>query len=187
MKLLNYSFGFLAVVVVLFSSCRDFVEPNIPYSEFDTGVYLRTIEQTSDTFDITNLANAKTELTLEAVDIEDGRTVESVDVMVQHRRLAGEVLTYTPLTDAMLKTIPASDFTTNSESRFLRVTFELTAAEAIAAVGFEPKDIKKGDVFEFRLALHDTKGRIFDSKNATTNIEGAVFYSSPFQYFITVK
>ncbi|OYX19380.1 MAG: hypothetical protein B7Z16_07790, partial [Algoriphagus sp. 32-45-6] len=87
MKMLRYSFGLLASALILLSSCRDFVEPNVPYSEFDTGAYLRTIARTSTTFNFFDLASSKFALTLEAVDIEDGKTVETVEIRVRHRRL----------------------------------------------------------------------------------------------------
>lgn len=189
MKKLRYGFGLLVLTLVFLSSCRDSVEPNIPYSTFDTGAYLRTIDRTSVDFQLADLANSTFALTLEAVDIEDGATVETVGIMVRHRRLiAGVGLDYTPAGgDAQVTTIPASAFAPNSESRFLRTSFVVTAAEAIAAVGLTAADIEKGDVFEFRLILTDKKGRTFHSGNVTTNVAGAPFYDSPFQYFVDVE
>ena len=187
MKMLKYSFGLLATALIFLSSCRDFVEPNVPYKDFDTGAYLRTIARTSTSFNFFNLANSKFALTLEAVDIEDGKTVQTVEIRVRHRRLIpGVGLRYTPQNDVLIKTLQASDFTTNTSSRFLRASFEITAAEAIAAVGLTPAGIAGGDVFEFRLVLNDKFGRVFSSNNVTTNVAGAPFYDSPFQYPVSV-
>lgn len=187
MKMLKYSFGFLLSALVFLSSCRDFVEPNIPYSEFDTGAYLRTIARTSTTFNYFNLGSSKFALTLEAVDIEDGATVETVEIKVQHRRLiAGVGLEYTPSEPVLIKTLSASDFATNTESRFLRTSFEVSAADAISAVGLTPEDIEGGDTFEFSLILNDKFGRSFNRENVSGNIAGAPFYDSPFQYFVNV-
>lgn len=187
MKMLKYSFGFLLSALVFLSSCRDFVEPNIPYSEFDTGAYLRTIERTSTTFNFFNLSASKFALTLEAVDIEDGGTVETVEIKVQHRRLIpGVGLEYTPSAPVLIKTLSAADFAPNTESRFLRTTFEISASEAISAVGLTPADIEGGDTFEFSLILNDKKGRSFNRENVSGNIAGAPFYDSPFQYFVNV-
>lgn len=187
MKTLKYSFGLLASALIFLSSCRDFVEPNVPYSTFDTGAYLRTIARTSTTFNFFNLASSKFALTLEAVDIEDGKTVETVEIRVRHRRLIpGVGLQYTPQSDVLVKTLQASDFQPNSESRFLRTSFEVTALEAISAVGLTAAGIEGGDVFEFRLVLNDKFGRRFSSDNVTTNVAGAPFYASPFQYPVSV-
>lgn len=187
MKTLKYSFGLLASALIFLSSCRDFVEPNVPYSTFDTGAYLRTIARTSTTFNFFNLASSKFALTLEAVDIEDGKTVETVEIRVRHRRLIpGVGLQYTPQSDVLVKTLQASDFQPNSESRFLRTSFEVTALETISAVGLTPAGIEGGDVFEFRLVLNDKFGRRFSSDNVTTNVAGAPFYASPFQYPVSV-
>lgn len=187
MKMLRYSFGLMATALIFLSSCRDFVEPRIPYATFDTGAYLRTIARTSTTFNFFDLANSKFALTLEAVDIEDGKTVQTVEIRVRHRRLIpGVGLKYTPTSDALVKTLQASDFGPNADSRFLRASFQITAAEAIAAVGLTAADIRGGDVFEFRLVLNDKFGRRFSSDNVTTNVGGAPFYASPFQYPVSV-
>lgn len=189
MKMLKYSFGFLLGALVFLSSCRDFVEPNIPYSEFDTGAYLRTIKRTSTTFNFFNLANSKFALTLEAVDKEDGATVETVEIKVQHRRLIpGVGLKYTPAAaPVLIKTLQPSDFAPNTDSRFLRTSFEITAAEAMAAVGMNAADLDCDDVFEFSVILNDKFGRSFNRENVSGNIAGATFYNSPFQYFVDVE
>ncbi|SFN98801.1 hypothetical protein SAMN04488519_10328 [Algoriphagus ornithinivorans] len=187
MKMIKYSFGLLMGALIFLSSCRDFVEPNIPYTDFDTAAYLRTISRTSTTFNFFNLANSKFALTLEAVDAEDGNTVETVEIRVRHRRLIpGVGLEYTPANDVLVRTLQKSDFAPNSESRFLRVSFEIPASEAISAVGLTPAQIEGADVFEFRLVLNDKFGRRFSSDNVTTNVAGAPFYASPFQYNVSV-
>lgn len=188
MKMLKYTFGLLVGAVVFLSSCRDTVDPNIPYTDFDTGAYLRTIARTSTTFNFFNLGASNFALTLEAVDSEDGASVETVDINVQHRRLiTGVGLEYTPSAGPVtVKTLSASDFAPNSDSRFLRTSFVITAAEALAAVGLTEADIEGGDVFEFSLELHDKYGRTFNRENVSGNIAGAPFYASPFQYFVNV-
>lgn len=187
MKMLKYSFGLLATMLVFLSSCRDSVEPNVPYSVFDNGAYLRTISRTSTTFNFFNLGASNFALTLEAVDAEDGATVDNVEIRVRHRRLIpGVGLNYTPVNDVIVKTLQSSDFAPNDESRFLRASFVVTAAEAFAAVGLTAAQIEGGDVFEFRLVLNDKKGRSFSTNNVTTNVAGAPFYASPFQYNVSV-
>ena len=187
MKKLRYSFGLLATMLIFLSSCRDFVEPAVPYKDFDTGAYLRTIARTSTTFNFFDLASSKFELTLEAVDKDNGNTIQSVEIRVRHRRLiAGVGLKYTPANDVLVKTLQPTDFKPNDNSRFLRSTFSITAAETIAAVGLTAAGIQGGDVFEFRMLLKDKSGRVFSSDNVTTNVSGAPFYDSPFQYPVSV-
>jgi hypothetical protein len=41
MNKLRVLFGFISLMWV--SACTDFVEPAIPYSDFETGVFLRTL------------------------------------------------------------------------------------------------------------------------------------------------
>jgi hypothetical protein len=174
-------------MLIFLSSCRDFVEPAVPYKDFDTGAYLRTIARTSTTFNFFDLASSKFELTLEAVDKDNGNTIQSVEIRVRHRRLiAGVGLKYTPANDVLVKTLQPTDFKPNDNSRFLRSTFSITAAETIAAVGLTAAGIQGGDVFEFRMLLKDKSGRVFSSDNVTTNVSGAPFYDSPFQYPVSV-
>jgi len=190
MKIFKYSFGLLLSAIVLLSSCRDFVEPNIPYSTFDTAAYLRTIDRTSTSFNFFDLSNSNFALTLEAVDAEDGATVETVEIRVRHRRLIpGVGLEYTPAQsseDVLVRTLQASDFAPNDESRFLRTSFTISAQEAIEAVGLTPEDIEGGDSFEFRLVLNDRFGRVFSNDNLSGNVAGGVFYASPFFYDVSV-
>jgi len=187
MKIFKYSFGLLVGALVLLSSCRDFVEPNVPYTTFDTAAYLRTISRGATTFSLEGLSTAKLALTLEAVDKEDGATVETVEIRVRHRRLIpGVGLKFTPATDVLIKTLQKTDFAANDKTRFLRSTFEISAADAIKAVGLTPAGLAIGDVFEFQVILNDKFGRKFNSSNVTTNVAGSPFYASPFQYLQTV-
>jgi len=96
------------------------VEPRIPYSTFDTAAYLRTITRTSTSFNFFNLANSKFDIVIEAVDAEDGATVETVEVRVRHRRLIpGVGLKYTPQADVLIKTLQKSDFCTECRFKIL--------------------------------------------------------------------
>lgn len=181
--------GFVSLLVVA-TACVDFVEPNIPYRDFDTGAYLRTIDRTSVTFSSANLAAANFALTLEAVDAEDGRTVASVEIRVRHRRVIPDVsVDFTPVAgsdDILIRTFSQDDFATNDESRFLRMSFSIPASEAISAVGFTEEDILVNDVFEFRVVLTDTQGRVFTNNNRSSDVAGGFFYDSPFFYTVNV-
>lgn len=194
MKILKNSFVRLLTLVLLVTSCTDFVEPILPYNGFDTAVYLRTIARTSTSFNHLNLPNSNFDITVEAVDPEGGRTVESVEVRLRHRRLVvGVGNVYLPaagannlVNDVLIKTLTAADFKPNDQSRFLRAGIQLTAPEVLTALGLTPSQIDVDDAFEVRLRLRDKFGRVFNDINASGNIKVGDFYASPFLYVVTV-
>jgi hypothetical protein len=194
MKFIKYSLGMLVTMLVFITSCTDFVEPRIPYSTFDTGAYLRTTARTSTSFNFFDLANSKFDITVEAVDAENGTTVDNVEVRVRRRRLIpGVGLQFVPaagpggaVNDVLLKTIPGSAFTLTPDSKFLRTQIVVTAPEALSALGLTAAQVNGGDVFEIRLKLTDKKGRVFNDVNASADIKGGLFYASPFLYNVGV-
>lgn len=194
MKFMKYSLGMLVTMLVFITSCTDFVDPRIPYSTFDTGAYLRTTARTSTTFNFFDLANSRFDITVEAVDAENGATVDNVEVRVRRRRLIpGVGLQFVPaagpggsVNDVLLKTIPGSAFTQTADSKFLRTQITATAPEMFTALGITPAQVNGGDVFEVRLKLTDKKGRVFNDVNASADIKGGLFYVSPFLYNVAV-
>lgn len=196
MNMKKISLGIFVVLLAFVSSCRDFVEPNIPYSEFDTALYLRTIrsaESTSLTFNFFNLQNSRFNVTLEAVDAEEGTTVENVEVRIRHRRLIpGVGLEFTPAPsggqreEVTVATIPGSAFTQSPDNRFKRGVIDIPAATMIQAVGLTAGEIEGGDFFEVRLYATDRFGRVFGPDNRSSDVAGGVFYDSPFLYNVEV-
>jgi hypothetical protein len=201
MKMKKIGYGLLMSLLMVITSCTDFVDPNIPYKTFDTALYLRTIRSapTSLTFNFFNLANSKFQLTIEAVDAEGGETLESVEIRVRHRRLIpGVGFEYRPagtasnVNDVLLKTLSRSDFQKATENPnhptnlYKRASFEISAAEAISAVGLTNATVNGGDTFEFRLVATDKFGRKFDWRNRSADVAGGFFYDSPFLYNVNV-
>jgi hypothetical protein len=183
----------LVVQMILVSSCRDFVDPNIPYSDFDNGSYLRTISAASASsvapttnFNFFALNDAKFEATFEVVDNQLGGTVDNVTFSVQHLRIGATGQILTPAQPRLVKTLAASDFTSNSESKFPRSTVTITAAEAAAAVGLTFDQLDGGDFFQFSAELTTKEGRVFNADNASADVRGGFFYSSPFFYRLPV-
>lgn len=194
MKMIKYSFGLIVTLMLFITSCTDFVEPNIPYTTFNNGAYLRTIARTSTTFNFFDLANSKFDITVEAVDNENGNTVETVEVRVRHRRLiTGVGLAYIPaagpnneVVDVLVKTLSLADFKPNDQSKFLRSGIVVTSAETLSALGVTAAQINGGDAFEFRLKLTDKFGRVFNDVNASGDVKGGAFFASPFLYNVSV-
>lgn len=193
MKKIKYSIGLMLSMLVMFSACTDFVEPRIPYSTFDTGLYLRTLARTSDTFNFFDLASSRFDITIEAVDAEESGSLTEVEVTLRHRRLIPGVGlqfipdgTATTVNTVSIRTIAASEFVDHPDSKFRRTQIVVTANEAMAALGVTAADIEGGDTFEFYLEATDRFGRKFNRVNASPDVRGGIFYSSPFLYFVGV-
>ncbi len=184
--------GFLVAVSI--SACTDWVEPAIPYNSFETGTYLRTVSPQnwplSLSFNFFQLSTSKFSVMVEAVDIQDGKTVKEVDLLVRRRR--GTSLS----PEVKVKTIPASAFQSHSiilpnvhpasGSKYPAATIEATIPEALQAMNFTLADINGGDFFEFRLVLFTNDGKTFSNGNVSADITGGEFYRSPFFYRIPV-
>ncbi|WP_304517668.1 hypothetical protein [Cecembia rubra] len=198
MKINKIGFGFLMSLMMVFTACVDFVDPNIPYKTFDTALYLRTLERSTD-LNFFSLGNARVRLVLEAVDAEGGETLQSVEIRVRHRRLiTGVGFQYIPtgtsntVQDVLVKTLTKADFQKATENpnhptqTYLRTTVEVTATEMIAALGLTPAQIEGGDAFEVRLRATDRFGRVFTDTNRSADVAGGFFYASPFFYAASV-
>jgi hypothetical protein len=182
----------LAMLVAVFaaSSCTDFVDPAIPYNGFETGVYLRTLETKSNTFNYFDLANASFGIVVEVVDEDGGKLLQDVDVLVRHRRgqtLSNEV-SIRKITASEFKPAPYPNrnFPPAPERSFPWNEITVTATETLSKLGMTIDDVDGGDFFEFRLELHDTKGRTFTNSNQSGDVGGGAYYASPFFYRVAV-
>lgn len=175
MKNIKYILG---ILILSAYSCAD-VDPTIPFSDFNTGAYLRTIKAPT-TINFFDIPSYNFVLEVEAVDAQDGRTVQEVDVFVKRRRGA----TLSP--EVKLATVPGSAFATNTTTKYLRATINIPIATALAAMGFTAADLAGGDFIEYRLAMLDTQGRVFTNSNLSPDIVGGSFYRSPFFYRVAV-
>ncbi|NJK83121.1 MAG: hypothetical protein HC912_04165 [Saprospiraceae bacterium] len=181
-------FGFLFALSL--NACTDFVDPAIPYSTFETGTYLRTLE-TPTTFNFAEIGSATFKVMVEAVDAENGGTVQEVEVFVKRRR--GAALT----PEARVATVPASAFQNHSiilpnvhpksGSIYPAATIEVPVTQALQAISLSTTDINAGDFLEFRLALTTKSGRIFTNSNLSGDIAGGQYYRSPFFYRVEFK
>lgn len=183
----------LVGMMMMFTSCTDFVEPRIPYTDFNTGLYLRTLARQSTSFDLFNLGTSRFEIDIEAVDADGGRSIQNVVVSVRHRRLIPGVGnqyipsgTATQVNDVVVKTLSASEFSSNPESRFIGSKITVTTPEVLTALGMTQAQVQARDVFEFRLEATDVNGRVFNDVNASPDVKGGLFYASPFLYPVEV-
>jgi hypothetical protein len=171
----------LSMLVATFvaTSCTDFVEPAIPYSGFETGTYLKTIDAPAaiNFFDIDN-ANFATLLECHAID--KSNNVKELEVFVNHRR--GNVVTK----EVSLVKIPGSEFVMGGDSKWPRGKVSVKVNDALAKLGFTKTNIKGGDFLEYRLLLTTNDNKSFTNNNLTADVSGGAYYNSPFFYRVAV-
>ncbi len=187
MKFKRYSLITALLLTVVGIGCRDKDLYPLPYDDREVGAYMRLYSLTSNTIDLTDLANSGLDATFEAVDANGGNNLQEFRILVSHRRgasLSGEV---------PVKTIPASAFTKPTEptfSEYLRAKVRVTASETLTALatatGF-PGSFAAADQVIYRGVMVLKDGREFTSTNTTPNITGGQFYSASFVYTLTVR
>ena len=199
MNIKKIGFGFLMSLLVVSTACVDFIEPNVPYATFNTGLYLRTLSGLGQTFNIFTLPGSNFNLELEAVDAEEGETLETVEIFVRHRRLiAGVGFEYIPagtstqVNQVLIGTLTKADFQKATENPnhpttlYRRGTFSISLEQVVQALGVTLADIEGADAFEFRLKATDRFGREFNDLNRSPDVQGGFFYRSPFRYDVPV-
>lgn len=199
MKLKKIGFGFMMSLMVVFSACVDFIEPNVPYATFDTALYVRQISGGSGfSWDFFNLANEGWNYEFEIVDAEEGGTLETLEFFVRHRRLIpGVGFEYIPagtpsqVNQVSLGTVTPSQLQRATENpnhpttRYLRGSVSFTSAQIVQALGVSFADLFGGDAFEIRWVATDRFGRQFTDTNRSADLTQP-FYRSPFRYDVPV-
>ena len=200
MNIKKIGFGFMMSLMVVFSACVDFIEPNVPYATFNTGLYLRTISGGQNiNWNFFDLQSAEFSVEVEAVDAEEGETLETVEIFVRHRRLIpGVGFEFIPaasggqVNQVQIGTMTRADFQKATENpnhpttRYLRGTFRISAAQVAQALGVTFADLAGGDAFEIRLRATDRFGRVFSDTNRSPDVQGGFFYRSPFRYDVPI-
>ncbi|RLD29086.1 MAG: hypothetical protein DRI75_04630 [Bacteroidetes bacterium] len=166
-------------IVVSFNSCSDSSNTIDDVFDYEVGAVLRTLEVISNTLNSSDPSSFWS-VSVEEQDGEDGALLASVGVFVSIRDLTPANGT-TVAADMFVKTIDASEFSTNTPHGLPRVTIAVTFAEAEAAMGLTSADHSPGDLFVFELRLELTDGRIYGADSAASIITGG-FFSSPFAY-----
>lgn len=171
-KILNI---FLAITVALTAfSCQESDNAIDQVFEGTTyGAILRTVSLNSGEFNSYDL-NSKFDVDIEEQDAEDGALMENVEVFLEFK--GSEVL---------LKTIPASDFSTGPYG-LPRTNVSVTLQEAVTALGLSASDYTGGDALPVRLQLNLTDGRSFTDTDASGSLQGS-YFSSPYKYNTVIK
>lgn len=148
----------------------------------DSGAVLRTISIVSGELPI-GIEGAKFEVDFEVQDAEGGDLLESVDYYVaftDNSEDNGDA----SAAEVQLGTVERDSFDPGPFG-LPRGTISITLDEMLAALSITEEDIFGGDVFNVRLSLNLTDGRVFSVNNAGGIITGG-FFNSPFQYAPTV-
>ena len=148
----------------------------------DSGAVLRTINVISGELPV-GVEGAKFEVEVEAQDNQGGDLLQSVDVYValtDNSPDNGD----SSAAEVQIGTVDRAAFSPGPFG-LPRGTISVTLTEMLTALGVAEEDLFGGDVFNVRLSMNLTDGRIFSTDNAGGIITGG-FFNSPFQYAPTV-
>ena len=173
---------FLSTLLVFsFSSCEDsntVVDQVV--ADTQAGAILRTISDPSNS-NVLNSSDSESFFSqmVEEQDEEGGALLQSVDIFVSIRDLSPDN-GKTVASDFLIKTIPASEFTTGPVD-LPRAVAKATFGEATAAMGLTSEQYAPGDLYVFELRLNLTDGRIYGAADAAGIITGG-YWASPYKY-----
>lgn len=217
----------MAVAVAVSCSPDPSLYP-LPYDDRATGSYLRVYQIRSNVWELSDLNNSSFTAIYESVDRNFGADLAKIDFYATHRsgttgRITDEVLVKS--IDAAGIAAAFSKVPEPTYSDYLRSTpITVTHAETVAALAqlttdpdgttcsgifpdvctmvAYPGTLAAGDRIIFRVAITDTKGRLFtvanpqttvtpalgnpNEANITPNLTGGLFYASPMLYTMTV-
>lgn len=145
------------------------------------GAVIRTLVIDPNSFNVFDPSSVWT-ITAEYQDVTDGELLSNVDVyvnFVDNTEFNGS----TTATETLLTSVPASDFSP-SVNGLPEVTFSIGYGESLAALGIpnDPASVTGGDQINIRLVVNLTDGRSFTNVDATGNVSGGSFFSSPYTY-----
>ncbi|WP_190809509.1 hypothetical protein [Flagellimonas sp. S3867] len=181
MKSFKKHMMFLMGVLVISSCSEDDKISNQVVVDTTRGAVIRTITIDPNSFDIFNSESQWT-ITAEYQDITDGTLLSDIEVFLNFVDNTEQNGTTTAV-ETKLTTIEGSTFTSGPNG-LPRTTFSIGYGEALNALGV-PNDsdsVSGGDQINIRLVVNLTDGRSFTDVDATGNVSGGSFFSSPYNY-----
>lgn len=182
----------ITALFFLFASvaCETEIVERIDEFSLETGGYMRTITPypvAATTFNVSkaNLSGTKWEIVAEAVTVDFGAKFEAYDLVVRFVDATTANGTNN-LSDATLKSFPASAYTKDPVTGYPRATLSATGKEMQDALKLTDDQIAKGDRFEIRATMRLNDGKAFNAVNSDPDLTGGAFYSSPFFYRVNV-
>lgn len=171
-----------ALGLFLLSSCSedDKIADEVVATTTRGGI-IRTIVVDPNTYNLFDASSLWT-ITAEYQDVTDGDLLSDIDVFldfVDNTEFNG----ITTTTETMFAKISSSEFST-SENGLPITTFSIGYGEALSALGIpnDPTSVIGGDQINIRLMVNLIDGRSFTNVDATGNVSGGSFFSSPYNY-----
>lgn len=174
----------LALALLISFSCADDSKLPFNFKNQDFGAYANIVSITSGSFSsksasdkTIDAANSRFIFTLEIRDAEQGNTMESYEFLATFVDVNPPLVTK-PETSFL--TLPASAFTPDATTGYLRATITVSAASILSALSLSDTEVIGGDQFDLRQVLRTKSGRNFTNTNASGVITGGSFFNSPF-------
>ncbi|MFD0860792.1 hypothetical protein ACFQ1M_01120 [Sungkyunkwania multivorans] len=188
MKSIKHLFAITCAGVLLLACSADDKTVDTVTANTTFGAVLRTIDQ-DGAFDMFRVQNSL-DLELEEQDKEGGALLDRVELTVsfidnnfldEDNETDRESVLNTPF-----GTIQRDAFAPGGDLGLLRTSYSYTMQEALTAMGVNLTQVLPGDQIALDLELFLTDGRSFDASTASGNVSGGSFFSSPFQYTLTI-
>ena len=212
MKYKKYTMIFALIIGGIVLSCKDESLYPLPYTSRTYAGYLRMYKQTTNVFDVNNLAGSAFETIFEVVDEKNGDNVASVEFYATFKRGTGIT------SEVLVKTIPGTDFAAVPEptySEYKRATIRVTQPEThtalLTALATPPAAWASGspgiaypgsmiaaDQVIYRWVMVQKDGKRYtvlnpqgtnplDNNSSAPDVTGGAFYNAPSQKTITVR
>ena len=179
-NLKNYLFFMLGLLILSSCSEDDKISDEV-VATTTRGAVIRTIGIDPNVFDVFDAASVWT-ITAEYQDVTDGTLFSDIDVFLNFVDNTEDNGT-TTTSETLFANIPASSFEIGPNG-LPRGTFSIVYGEALSALGIpnDPASVTGGDQINIRLTVNLTDGRSFTDVDATGNVSGGSFFSSPYNY-----
>lgn len=164
-----------AVLLIFLSACRD--ENLAPIATFDAaekGAYVRVVTQNNGNINLFDLTNSVMEYTVEFVDLEQGNLVSEYNLQITYEdnnpengdNSTGPV---------EFRSYTAAEFTTNKAGFKSLENIQITAQQALAAIGIGADELLSGDKFRFTGNVTTTAGANYNASNSSASVNGNSF------------
>lgn len=160
---------FLAILTLGIVACGDAELPFETFEDLEKGAYARRLTL-SGAFTFGQTSTSSYQGSVEFYSENQGANVASYDWTVEYTGVAGDRSAVNFLS------IPASSFSTNSDTGLPMASFTLGMSDALNALGLTDADITGGDRFRFLATVVLDDGRTFGFSNTGTNIISSVSF-----------
>jgi hypothetical protein len=166
------------------TSCKDASKDPLPLEQINSsnGAFLRQTSIASGAFNFFDLPNSTFRHTVEVSDAARGGLFASIEYYVQFTDNGGP----NSKAEALLKTIPASEFTPSAISKLPSKEVLITLPETATLLGLTLPQIGSGDTFLYRQVIVMKDGKKFTSTNTSNAILQGAIYASPFRNLVAV-